>query len=95
MIALHITTRYPITKLLKNYRQSMQITVTYTAKWRLKSNHYYVFTTCKKLVNVRTGREIKKTIKGLTPGYWIGKDFIKLTDLRSSIELITKDKCPF
>ena len=73
----------------------MQITVTYMAKWRLKTNHDYVWTTCKKLVNIRTGREIKKTIKGLTAGYWIGKRFIKLDTLRSEIELIEDEHCPF
>ena len=65
------------------------------AKWRLKTNHDYVWTTCKKLVNIRTGREIKKTIKGLTAGYWIGKRFIKLDTLRSEIELIEDEHCPF
>ena len=73
----------------------MQITVTYMAKWRLKTNHDYVWTTCKKLVNIRTGREIKKTIKGLTAGYWIGKRFIKLDTLKSGIELIEDEHCPF
>lgn len=66
----------------------MQITVIYVAKWRLKNNHDYVWTTCKKLINRKTCREIKKTIKGLTAGYWIGKTFIKLDDLRNQIELI-------
>lgn len=73
----------------------MQITVNYIAKWRLKNNHDYVWTNCKKLINRKTGREIKRTIKGLTAGYWIGKCFINFNNLRSQIELIPKEKLPF
>ncbi len=73
----------------------MQITVVYVAKWRLKSNHDYVWTECKKLINKKTGKEIKRTLKGLTAGYWIGKSFIKLEDLRSEVELIPTEINPF
>lgn len=69
----------------------MQITVVYIAKWRLKTNHNYVWTSCKKLINKKSGREIKRTLKGLTAGYWIGKSFIKLDDLRNQIELIPNE----
>lgn len=68
----------------------MTLTVNYTAKWQLKSNPKYKWTTCKKLINCQTGNEIKKTIKGASAGYYIGKDFIKLEDLKSQIELIPK-----
>lgn len=73
----------------------MNIQVTYTAKWRLKSNSKYVWTNCKKLINTNTGREIKKTLKGLTPGYWIGKKFISLEKMKLDIEIIKKVKPPF
>ncbi len=72
------------------------ITVTYKAKWRIKNKHNYAWTLCGKLFNTRNNREIKKTVKGLTPGYWIGRDFISLADLREQIELIPKNEyCPF
>lgn len=61
----------------------MIITVSYFAKWQLKSNPKYKWTNCKKLINCQTGNEIKKTIKGATAGYYIGKDFVKLSDLKS------------
>ena len=73
----------------------MQIKVNYVVKWRLKTNHNYVWTTCKRLINLKTGREIRRTIKGLTAGYWVGKNFIKFDILRTQIELIPKEKLPF
>ena len=74
----------------------MKINVTYSAKWQLKTDSRYKWTECKKLINTQTGREIKKTLHGLTPGYWIGKKFIKLDDMAKLIELIPKKQhCPF
>lgn len=68
----------------------MNVQCIYTAKWRLKNRHNYVWTSCKKLINTNTGREIKRTLKGLKAGYWIGKNFITLNDLRNEVELIPK-----
>jgi len=74
----------------------MNIQVTYVAKWQLKDNPHYKWTDCKKLINCKTGNEIKRTIKGLQAGYWIGKNFIKLSEMKSQIELIPKEEyCPF
>lgn len=72
----------------------MYINVTYKAKWRLKNDHKYYWTECKKLINVNTGKEIKKTLHGLTAGYWISRKFIKLDDLINLrlVELIPKEK---
>lgn len=69
----------------------MKINITYVAKWRLKKHHNYVWTECKKLVNTYTGREIKKTLNGLTAGYWINRKFVKLSDMASMVELIPKE----
>ena len=72
------------------------ITVRYKVKWLLKTNPKYGWTGCGKLFNLTNNREIKKTIKGLTPGYWIGREFISLDKLRSQIEIIPKKQlCPF
>jgi|LakMenEpi03Aug12_release.lakeMendotaPanAssembly.Ray.scaffolds.fasta_scaffold434111_3 hypothetical protein len=73
----------------------MNILCSYKAKWRLKDNPIYVWTECKKLINTRTSREIKKTIKGTKSGYWIGKKFIPFFDLKDKIELIPKESLPF
>jgi hypothetical protein len=75
----------------------MIIQVNFTAKWQLKNNPDYVWTVCKRLVNLRTGRIIKKTFngKGCKQGYWIGKKFIKIEELKNLIELIPKKELPF
>ncbi len=71
------------------------VSIKYRVKWRLKDKPNYYWTECGKLINVNSGRVIKKTLKGLTPGYWVSKNFIPLTKLKSYIELIPKEKLPF
>ena len=72
------------------------VSVTYKVKWRIKGNEKYGWTVCGKLFNLKNNREIKKTVKGLTAGYWIGKDFVSLDKLRSKVELVPKKEyCPF
>lgn len=74
----------------------MNILVRYKAHWQIKDKPHYKWTTCKKLINCQTNNEIKKTLKGSIPGYWIGKDFIKLTELKSRVVRIApKKKLPF
>jgi ribulose bisphosphate carboxylase small subunit len=75
----------------------MKITVTYTAKWQLKTAPWYKWTECCKLINTKTGKEISKTIKGSQAGYYISRKFIKLDDLRNGklVELIIESDCPF
>lgn len=74
----------------------MIIQINLKTKWRLKGKENYVWTECKRLYNLRTGRFIKKTLHGLTPGYWIGKTYIKLDELRGCVELIPRtEKLPF
>ena len=68
----------------------MNIKVSYIAKWQLKDKPQYKWTECKKLINTKTGNEIKKTLKGMVAGYWIGKEFISLDKLKLNIELIPK-----
>jgi hypothetical protein len=69
----------------------------YIAKWQLKSNQKYKWTTCKKLVNTNTCREIKKTRNGNCKdvGYYIDGRFIKCCDLKNEIELIPIISLPF
>lgn len=76
----------------------MQICIKYTAKWQIKNNPKYKWTTCKKLVNTKTGKEVAKTRFGNSNkvGYYIDGIFIKYQDLKRSIELIPKKvKAPF
>lgn len=76
----------------------MKISIIYDAKWRLKTNHKYVWTSCKKMVNTNTSREIKKTLfgNGKDAGYYVDGRFIKCNYLRDELELIPKKEyCPF
>jgi hypothetical protein len=59
-----------------------RISITYTCKWRVKFATHYLFTRCKKLINSRTGKEIKKVSKGSCIGYVIESKFISLTALK-------------
>lgn len=70
----------------------MNIQITYKIKGCLKEYPNYVWTECKKLININTGREIKKTLNGLTAGYWINRKFIKLSDMSSMVELIPQNR---
>lgn len=72
------------------------ITITYKLKWRIKDAPQYCWSSCKKLFNTSRGNEIKKTLKGLTPGYWIGREFVPLEKMKDRIEKIPiKEKLPF
>lgn len=72
------------------------ISITYDLKWQLKSYPNYKWSTCKKLFNTKTGRQIKKTLNCRSVGYWISGKFITLNNLRKDLELIPKKEyCPF
>jgi hypothetical protein len=73
----------------------MIVQVNYIAKWQLIGNEKYVWTTCRKLINLKTNRIITKCSKGSQVGYWIDNNFIKLEDLKKLIELIPKENTPF
>jgi hypothetical protein len=70
----------------------LTITVEYKLKWRIKDNPKYCWSICGKLFNLNRGNEIKKTLKGLTPGYYIGKIFVPLCEMKKRIEIIPRDK---
>lgn len=72
----------------------MKVNVTYIAKWQIIDNTYYKWTTCKKLINCRTGKEVLKTKfgNGKEAGYYIDNIFVKCCDLKNLIELIPKNK---
>ena len=74
----------------------MKVNVGYVAKWQHKEFSYYIWTECKKLINLKSGKEVKKTLKGLQAGYWINRRFTPLHSLKSQIEIIpTNPFIPF
>ncbi|WP_435415055.1 hypothetical protein [Polaribacter aestuariivivens] len=68
----------------------MLLQVTFVAKWRLKTNHNYVWTTCGILINLRTSKIVKKTTngKGIKAGYYINRKFVKIEDLKNQLEVL-------
>ena len=73
----------------------IEFSVTYRAKYRLKNNPNYVFSTCKLCFNLKSGRLVKQIIKGYTIGYLIDGKFRSLMQLKTELEIIPKNKCPF
>jgi hypothetical protein len=71
------------------------ISVNYRLKWELKTDTKYKWSVCGKLFNTQTGRMKKKVLNGNSIGYWIGRDFITLDNLRKDLQLISKQNCPF
>jgi hypothetical protein len=45
--------------------------------------------------NIKSGRQMKKTVVGYTVGYCINSKFKSLTSLRQSLVEIDKSDCPF
>lgn len=71
------------------------ISIIYSLKWQVKFAPHYQFTSCKKLINVKRGRVVKKVLNGSSIGYWIESKFYALSKLRTEIELIKNEKLPF
>lgn len=71
------------------------ISINYALKWQIKGNEKYKWSTCGKLFNTHRGRMKKKVVNGGSVGYWIGGKFFTLANLRSQLELIPKQDCPF
>ena len=71
------------------------ISVNYSLKWQLKNMPQYKFSACGRMFNCKTGKLLKRTVNGGSIGYWIGRKFTTLKDLRTQIELIPKQNYPF
>lgn len=71
-------------------------TESYNLKWQLKFAPNYKISTCGKIFNIKTGKELKKTINGgYSIGYWISSRFYTLKKLRNYLEIIKKTEVPF
>ena len=77
----------------------MLLQVKLTAKWELKEFPHYKWTECKRLVNAKTGRIVKKTTngRGSKAGYYINRKFVKIEDLiaKKSLQKIKESRIPF
>lgn len=68
----------------------IEFTTKHIAKYRLKSNPNYVYSTDKLCYNIKTGRVINQILKGSTIGYVINGKFKSLKTLKVDLELIPK-----
>lgn len=76
--------------------ETIIIQVKLQLKWQFKNDTNYKVSTCKKVVNCRTGKLIKKTLSGRSVGFNIKGNFYKLSNINDYIELIQKvEYCPF
>jgi len=73
----------------------MQVTVLFTVKWQFKEFPHYKISTCKKVINCKTGKIIKCTKNGGSVGYFVSGKFYKKSNINDFIEAIPKSKTPF
>jgi hypothetical protein len=71
------------------------ITTTYLLEFELKTNDNYKFTKDNICINTKTNRLIKCVLNGSSKGYWINKKFYSLNTLRSELQKIKIEDCPF
>ena len=73
----------------------MIVQVNFTAKWEFKDFPHYKISTCKKIINCKTGKIIKCTKSGGSIGYFINGNFFKKSDINKHIQVIKLNKLPF
>lgn len=73
----------------------MIVQVNFLVKWQFKDFENYKITTCKQIINCKSGKIIKCTKSGGSIGYYIDSKFYKKSDINKYIEIIPKIKTPF
>ena len=71
------------------------LSIAYTYNYHISFAQNYVFTICKKCVNLKTNRVIKQVYNNGCIGYNIKGKFYSLTYLRGYLEKVKISKCPF
>jgi hypothetical protein len=69
------------------------ISINYTLKYRIKGNNSYCVTECRKVFNIKTGKEIKKCYNSGSVGYWISGKWFNVKRIR--LKKIEKINTPF
>jgi hypothetical protein len=72
------------------------ISVKYALIWQFKTAPWVQITRCKKVFNIRTGRQHRQVMNGRSIGYWIDNKFIPLSKINENLEKIPKrQRLPF
>lgn len=75
--------------------QTITISKRYNLKYSLKDLPHYQITECKNVINMKTGRILKRSVNCSSVGYWIGKKFIPLKKLNEYCEKLIDIHTPF
>ena len=75
--------------------RSVRISISYSVEWCIKNHPKYGITKNGIVVNLATGKILKRTLKGYTIGYYIKGRFQSISKLRGMLEKIPADECPF
>lgn len=75
--------------------KSVRMSISYSVYWRIKNNPNYAITKNSIVVNIATGKIMKRTLKGYTIGYYIQGKFKSLSKLRTMLEKIPVEEIPF
>jgi hypothetical protein len=75
--------------------ETITISTTYTLKYMVKNYPNYRVTEKGIVINTLRGTILKRVVNGGSKGYWFGKEFKKLSDIRELLIKIEKVKCPF
>lgn len=71
------------------------ISINYTVDWQLSFAKNYQWSKCGKCFNSKTGKALKQCYKNGMIGYYIKGKFYSLKYLRTQLEKIPKENCPF
>jgi hypothetical protein len=67
----------------------------YTLKWQFKGAPHYCVSKCKKIINTRTNKAVKRCLNGGSIGYWIEGKWVSERKLKYLIETIQEGEVPF
>lgn len=64
-------------------------------KWQHKDLPHYKLSACGKLINTMRGTEVRMVLKGYTRGFNIAGVFVSLVKIKTKMQPIKKQECPF
>jgi hypothetical protein len=73
----------------------INVSSSYDVKWRIKFSHNYQFTDNGICINTHRNKIVRRVLKSSCIGYNINGKFYSLTKLRTQLERIPKEECPF
>lgn len=75
--------------------KSIRISKSYHVEWVIKDHYNYGVTKNGIVINITTGKILKRTLKYYTIGYYIHGKFYSLSKMRTMLEKIQAVECPF